>query len=605
MFKRGVRRKWRLWAAAAAAIGLPIGPALAATSPTTTSPTSSSTGATTTCSTDWPMYQHDPAHHAAAGCSGISASSVSQLHPAWFIQTPAAVTASPTITTVGGVEQVYEGDNGGNFYDIDAATGKVLHTFTVTVNASQKTPSQCGPGATSLTDGHNTSYGAFTSSAAVATVEQGDSQPQTLVFVGAGGSLLALDAKTLKCVWAQDLDPASPTSAMEAESSPVVFKKSDGLTEVIIGSDSNESPGSSAPAGVQAFNAATGEFLWKYEPENNQTDATLNDPSKTNGCGDVWSSPALDADGLRNGNGLIIAATGNCPNGSASPGSAAEPKDCEYRPAPPQMEGIAAIDATTGCVVWRWSEPTNQYSNPAFSDGGDTDFGAAPVLTTVHGTPAVIEGGKSGYMYALDESSGATIWGKQIAEPGEAGAFGGGIGGFIGSSALGQSTADGGLTGAAARPTVFGTTAILAPFDNTTSGIAPDASLAADPTRAVSLHAIDVATGNETWQAPISLPSYAATTYVNGVVFAPSTIGFDIVAYDANSGTPLWAFPLAASPSSGAAIAGSSIFFGAGTTEDPLPPNTPPQVNGIWSFTTNPGVPSISPTTPSVPVAVP
>jgi outer membrane protein assembly factor BamB len=551
------------------------------------------------------MYQHDPAHHAAGTCSGISASTVSLLHPGWFVQTPAAVTASPTIATVDGVQQVYEGDNGGNFYDINASTGRVLHTFSVKNDASQKTPSQCTPGATSLTDGHQTSYGAFTSSAAVATVPDGDS-PRTLVFVGANGSLLALDAKTLTCAWSVDLDPARPTSAMESESSPVVYKKSNGMTEVIVGSDSNEGPGSSAPSGVQAFKAATGELLWKYEPENNQTDTTLINHSDTNGCGDVWSSPALDPNGLGKGHGLIIATTGNCPNGSAKPGTAAAPSaDCDYSPAPPQIEGMAGIDANNGCLVWRWSEPSNQYANPDFSDGGDTDIGSSPILTTVGSTPAVIDGGKSGYMYALNEATGETIWARQIAEPGEVGAFGGGIGGFIGSSALGQSSPQGGLTGAAARPTIFGTTAILAPFENTTSGVAPDSTLAKDPTRTASLHAIDVGTGDETWHATISVPSYAATTYVNGVVFAPSTIGFDIVAYDADTGTPLWAFPLAASLSSGATVAGSSIFFGAGTTEDPLPPNTPPQVNGIWSFTTAPGVPSVTPTAPAVPLAIP
>lgn len=552
------------------------------------------------------MYQQSPARHGAGSCSGISATTVSQLHPAWFVQTTQPVTASPSVATVNGVEQVYEGDNGGTFYDIDAATGKTLHTFAVTLNSSQKSPTACNAGATSVTDGHNTSYGEFTSSAAVATVQQGDSAPRTLVFVGGGGSLLALDASTLECVWVRDLDPANPTSAMEAESSPVVFKKSRGLTEVIIGSDSNEGPGSSAPAGVQAFNAATGELLWKFEPENNQTDTTLTDTSKTNGCGDVWSSPALDPNGLPNGNGLIVTTTGNCPNGNASPGAPAAPNgDCENHPAPPQIEGIAAIDATSGCLVWRWSEPFNQYADPTFPDGGDTDFGASPILTSIGRTRAVIDGGKSGYMYALDQSTGTTIWAKQVAQPGEAGVFGGGIGGFIGSSALGQSSTLAALTGAGPRQTIFGTTAILAPFSNTTTGLTPDTTLADDPTRAASLHAIDVATGAETWQAPISLPSYAATTYVNGVVFAPSTTGFDIVAYDADTGTPLWAFPLAGSPSSGAAIVGSSIFLGAGTTESPLPPGVPPQANGIWSFTTNPGVPSISPIPPAIPVAIP
>lgn len=573
------------------ALAGPLSSTLAATSGVPTAPLPSGT---TSCTDQWAMYQHDAAHHASATCSAINPLTVAGLHPAWFLSTSQPVTASPTV--VGG--QVYVGDDGGTFYDIDATTGKANWTFSVLQPSYS-----CKYGGTVAGDQHAPSYGEITSSAAVASLP---GQADPTVLFGGGGTLFALDATSGQCQWAVNLDPQNPTSAMEVESSPVVFTHGQGASaggaEVIVGSDSNESPGSSAPPGLQAFNAQNGSLLWKFEPENNTTVTTLASASDTNGCGDVWSSPALDP-GAANGDGLVVATTGNCPNGSAAPGVADSPVSCPFQPAPPDVEGIAGVDATTGCLQWRWSEPDNQYTNPSFPDGGDTDIGSSPILATIgaNGQKVVIDGSKSGYMYALEEGSGTEVWQSQPAQPGESGAFAGAIGGFIGSSALG--TVDG-------LPTVFGSTAIPLPFGGggvQTSGglgggptVNPDTSLICvddippsldvehcDPLRVASLHAIDATTGAVRWQALVSLPSYAAVTTTNGVVFGPSTTGFSVVAYSAETGTPLWAFPTGAAMSSGAAIVGSSIFFGAGTALSSGPGGTsvPPQNNGVWGFT--------------------
>jgi outer membrane protein assembly factor BamB len=576
--------------------------------------------ATAGCADQWAMYQHDASHHGSAPCSVITPLTVAGLHPAWFFSTSQPVTASPTV--VGG--QVYVGDAGGTFYDIDAATGRARWSFSV------RAPSyRCAQDATVAGDRHTPSYGEITSSAALASLP---GQADPTVFFGGGGTLFALDAVNGQCRWAVDLDPQNPTSAMEVESSPVVFLRpadtsapagqgpageqatgTPPVPEVIVGSDSNESPGGSAPPGVQAFDADNGALLWKFEPENDTTVATLDSPSDTNGCGDVWSSPALDPlwvpptpdpGGGAAGDGLVVATTGNCPLGRASPGVAEDPADCPYHPLlAPQDEGIVGIDATTGCLQWRWSEPDSLYTNPSFPDGGDTDIGSSPILATIGADrrKVVIDGSKSGYMYALEESSGSELWRSQPAQPGETGFFAGAIGGFIGSSALGA--IDG-------LPTVFGATAIPAPFGGggiETSGgpgggpsVNLDTSLICvggpppapdvehcDPLRLASLHAVDATTGAVRWQGLVSLPSYGAVTTTNGIVFAPSTTGFSLVAYSADTGTPLWAFPTGAAMSSGAAIVGSSVFVGAGTalSSGPGATSLPPQNNGVWDFT--------------------
>jgi outer membrane protein assembly factor BamB len=121
----------------------------------------------------------------------------------------------------------------------------------------------------------------------------------------------------------------------------------------------------------------------------------------------------------------------------------------------------------------------------------------------------------------------------------------------------------------------------------------PDPSLVSDPARMLSLDAIDAATGHLIWRAP-STPSYAATSYSNGVVFAASTTGFSADAYDANTGVPLWKFPLGATTASGTAIAGPSVFVGAGLSESQAGPSTiPPGNNGVWSFTAAAGAPTV------------
>ena len=94
----------------------------------------------------------------------------------------------------------------------------------------------------------------------------------------------------------------------------------------------------------------------------------------------------------------------------------------------------------------------------------------------------------------------------------------------------------------------------------------PDPSLANNPARLLSVSAVDAATGNVVWRAP-STPSYAATTYSNGVVFAASTTTFAAAAYNADTGVPLWSFPLGAPAASGAALAGSGVFLGSGLSE--------------------------------------
>ena len=524
---------------------------------------------------DWPMFGQNPSRSAASPCDGmnqaINQANVSTLHPVWFFPTPdnSAITATPTV--VDGM--VYAGDSTGDFFAIQPGTGVASAKWTFNIKSAQAmSGTNCKP------DGHNPSFGEITSSAAVA---------DGLVVFGGGGSVYALNADSGTCAWSQDVDPYHPTGPMSVESSPAIVDlagQSDPV--VIVGSDNNEDSSSTdtAPGGVQAFDLLNGHLLWKFEPYGEKTFVGPAWPSASstppdgvnNGCSDVWSSPAVDP-----AHDLVVFGQGNCPGNNAGPDAG-------------QVDGIMAIHASTGQPAWDFSEPTNAYTGPQFPDNGDTDFGSSPIIT---GDRRVVEGGKSGYVYVLDEASGTEIRGAQAAQPGELGVGPGAFGGFIGSAALGAASPP---AGSPSPETFFAATAIVTPFDgngapviasggaagvDTTMACGVQTGATPDPgclTRSVSLHAVDTVTGKVLWQAPISLPSYSAVTYSNGVVFSPSTTGFSLHAYDADTGTQLWSYPLGATVASGAAVAGRSLYVGTGITEGASVPGA----NGVWAFTT-------------------
>lgn len=513
-------------AIAAGGLLLPLAISGAARAVSGTSKVAGAAGQSSACPDGgWVAFQHDQSH-TGAGCGAITTANVSTLVPGWFVQTSNAVTAEPAV--VGNT--VYLGDNGGIFHAIDATTGTQKWTFDVTKH-----------------DRHSTSNGVITSSAVYTDAIAG--KPPAVIF-GGGGSVFALNASTGAPIWQTDLAPSDPTGPDEVESSPVIALHGDGTGAVLVGLDTNEST-HGISGGLVALNAENGAPLWTFEPDPGGPALGGLPKAPGDGCNDVWSSPAVDPAA-----GLVFFGTGNCPDGHGT---------------------IEAVSLTGGTPVWHFDEP-------ATNRGTDDDFGSSPILATEpNGRRVVVEGGKSGWVYVLDEFGGPDgsyelANSAQVAQPGQTGdALAGAIGGFIGAMALAPVSGD---------PVVFGNSAIPAPFAGegiTSSGVTPDTSLAADPTRASSLHAYDIATGKVLWQQPLEAPSYAPVTANGGVVFAPSTTGFSLEAYNAATGAPLWAFPLAASASGGVAVVGSSVFFGAGTYESPQA-QAPPQVTGIWMF---------------------
>jgi hypothetical protein len=490
---------------------------------------------------DWPMYGHDLGHSFAANCSSIEkvgVHGVSTLRPKWVFPTPSTVTAQPAVAW--GTAFVGSGD--GTFYAMatDPPPGPVSPLWTFAV-----------------TDTNKNDYGAVVSSAALDTING-----RRIVVFGGGSTLYVLDATNGHELASMCFDPRpnppggrckGSEQTIEIESSPSIVHHQ-GKTYIFVGMDFNEDPnlGRAGMIGLELIPGAWNlEPLWKYDPERQVTYTT--DASKKNdagfehtaniftaggqgkGCGNVWSSPAVDP-ALE----LVFFGTGNCGK--------------EVPPGEYGGEANYALDMTTGGLAWRYA--------PRENNDLDFDIGASPNLLP---GGLVGEGGKDGTYYAFKRanptSSPTPVWTAKVSA-------GSSIGGMIASTATGLSSG---------KPAIFASTAI--PLDPN-FGLDPDVST---PGQLLALHAIDATDGHILWDAPMPLPAYGAPVYANGVVFLPDTFGFSAHAYDADTGLPLWVMPLNGAPASAPAVVGDSIYMGTGTAASGLPIEN---LSGIWAFQT-------------------
>jgi outer membrane protein assembly factor BamB len=482
---------------------------------------------------DWPMYGRNLEHTFNNPDSLITPKNVSRLQPAWVFPTGDAVTASPAV--VDGV--VYTGSWDGYFYAIDARSGQLRWKFLLDCQLTVvPIPEVClgpppGPDVGRLT----TPGGIVTASPAVSEGK--------LYFAG-GKTVYALKASDGTLLWKRVIcgrpeekdcasDANDPTQVL---SSPAVF---DG--KIFFGADTGgvafEIP---YRGGFVALDAKTGKVVWRFEVDRRLDRNGHIDGVQNRGCGNVWSSPAIDPR-LR----LVFFGTA----------------DCEEQPLPPYHGSVLALDADTGRIRWvfrpRESDPKKC----------DFDFGASPNLIKVSNKNYVGIGGKDGTYYLLDRLTGQQSWATRVV-------FGGGIGGFFGAAAF-----DGRRIFSA---TGFGDGNVL-----TQSGQCdPDYS---DPHSEIvdsfiqepSMHALDATKGTILWEEETN-QSLGATTLADRVVFSgftglPPSVLPAIKAYDARNhaqgGRLLFTYPTEVDHRPGmvnSAIVpvGGMVFFGSGNFFD-------------------------------------
>lgn len=375
---------------------------------------------------------------------------------------------------------------------------------------------------------------------------------QQRVFAPGGETMYCLDATTGEELWQFDAgtgctDCTTREERNQIESSPAV---ANGL--VFFSMDVNDNdPGK---GGVYAVDARDGRLVWFFDlfsggvcrphPTDDirrydgyhdaealglpadffATRPGCDHPRLGYGCGNVWSSPALD---LRRG--LLFTASSNCDTDL-------DPDTPEVAPPmPPHDEALFALHLD-GSPAWIW--------RPREEDNDDLAFGAVPNLFEAEIGGAIREvvgiGNKDGTYYVLDRDGVNQLTGRIEPYWSTNVVPGGPIGGIIGSASVGE--------GAVVFSTGFG--------------------FSISRPQKPSVHALNAGDGSIRWQDSAADTSYAPCMGVPGLALCGGTPRPNINIFDRVAGTPLKSVQSAPVPSgvaAGATVVGGQMFVGAGT----------------------------------------
>jgi outer membrane protein assembly factor BamB len=301
---------------------------------------------------DWPMSGFDPTgSRNNTGEHTLSAANIGRLGVAWTFPTAAAVTGTPAV--VDGV--VYAGDFAGNFYAVNANTGRLVWQKKIGAPVSDSPL---------VTDG-------------------------VVVFGDLAGNVWGLNANTGATLWT--VHPARPGIARsQIFGSPTLVGDN-----VVIGAASGEESGE--PAGYQytadgsvvMLDPQTGHIIWQTY--------TISDDAYARGWrgASVWDTPTFDKS-----SDTIYVATGNY----FQSGTGADPG---------VEDGVIALNADTGAVVWKnqlvhgdiWNG--NIVPGP---DNPDADIADSPKLFRLaDGTKVVGAGSKDGFYFVMNAATGAPV----------------------------------------------------------------------------------------------------------------------------------------------------------------------------------------------------
>lgn len=466
---------------------------------------------------DWPMYGKDLQHSFSNPNTKINTTNVSALKPAWRYDTQDAVTASPTVVD----NVVYVGSWDGFFYALNAQSGALIWKYKVDCqNAVVPVPLHCLASGEIAPDRTFSDGGLITSSAAV---------DDHKVYFAAGRTVYSLNAKDGTLRWKRVIcgNPEDANCLSDTEDRTRIFSSPAVYHDVVFVGHSNEKVG--YRGGFEAIDANTGQLRWHFEvdPVFNSFGQPIGGLNR--GCGNVWSSAAVDQR-----EGLVFFGTA----------------DCQFGASPPYHEAVIALKAMTGKLQWVF--------RPRDADKCDYDFGASPNIINLNDRKYLGIGGKDGTYYVLDRVTShpneRLIWKTNVV-------FGGNSGGFYGGAAF-----DG--------THLFSATAL---GDFSVDGSVCDPANPNDlPIQEPSMHAFDAMTGQILWQQNQN-QSFAATTLANGVIFSSFTFPglppdfipvHELLARDARNGQLLAHFPLPGNAFSGATPVGKMVFVGSGNTND-------------------------------------
>lgn len=313
-----------------------------------------------------------------------------------------------------------------------------------------------------------------------------------LVIVGDADAVLhAVDRQSGALVWRTSVE-AAPNGSIW--SSPVIWEET---VYVGVASVAKEA---GFRGSIVALDRESGLIRWQ----------TYMTPAGVDGAG-VFAVPAIDPERR-----LLFAATQNAYTARSAPYG--------------HVISMVALDADTGAVRWSFAAPPNDGQTSPTADVG---ISASPGLVTVEidgvARDLVVEGQKSGVLWALDRETGDLVWQSSISPPGP-------LGGMEGTAAISQ---DG----------------IVVPATRWAAWDAPASGL---------VSGVDPADGAVRWTIDLERPAAAAATIVNDIALFATLDGL-LHAVSVRYGRSVATFDLGLSANGGVAVAGDLVVLGAGT----------------------------------------
>ena len=445
--------------------------------------------------------------------SAITSSNVSKLGVAWTVPVHAYAYAT-TPVVVNGV--VYTQDMESNVTAIQLATGKVLWTHDY--NAPNGGP-----------DGVNVANG--------------------VVYAATSHAAVALDAATGRQLWSRTL------IGNDHEGIDMAPGYRDGtvyVSTVPVNPTVGEYLGN-AKGVLWALNARTGAPEWSWD----EVQGLWGKPALNSGGG-LWDPPSFDSQG-------------NIYLGIANPGPIVPPPGYPWgtsRPGPNLYTDSVVKLSSRGKLLWYYQlTPHDLY---------DWDLQDSPVLTTAHGQPVVVDGGKAGILIELNAQTGKLLWRLPVgvhsghdndglltedAKPTshfdlpdtfclEPGPFGG-----IES----QLASNGSTTFAAVNNMPVPMTKAHGYDEGPGGGAAFEAAIGKGTGEMV---AVNQDTGKVEWNDKLPSSPYGAATVTNDVVFTTTYHG-DLYAFNAATGAVLRTIPLSSRTNAPVTIDGDYLITAA------------------------------------------
>jgi len=445
--------------------------------------------------------------------SAINSSNVSQLGVAWCVPIAPANAYATTPVVVNGV--VYTQDLLSNVMAISLATGQVLWTH----NYDSRNG---GP------DGVNVAG--------------------RVVYAATDSAAVALDAATGKQLWSRtligndhegiDMTPGYDHGTVYVSTVPV--NASTGVTY-----------GGGGRAVLWALNARSGAPEWKWDEAQD-----LWGHPDINSGGGQWYAPSFDAQG-------------NLYLGVANPGPLGGVPGYPWgtsRPGPDLYTDSVVKLSPRGRLLWYYQlTPHDLY---------DWDLQDPPVLTTAHGRPVVIDGGKAGILIELDAQTGKLLWKRpvgghnghdddglltegarpasRLALPGQVNVEPGAFGGIET-----QLASNGSTTFTAVNDLPFIYKSESGPYVTSLSALKSALVKATG-----EMVAVNQDTGTVEWDDRLPSTPYGAATVTNDVVFT-TTFSGDLYAFDAATGKILLRKPLSAGTNAPVTVDGDYVIAGA------------------------------------------